>query len=77
MSNSHMRQLREQRGAALPDVILELFLCDSQIANPLDLQGEALPSCTDVLNTQNEELQTDRPDAPPNSGADQEDTDDH
>lgn len=69
-----MRQLKEQGGAPLPDVTLELFLCDSQIANTLDLGGEALPSCTDVLDTQKEELQAAWPGALPNSGADQEET---
>lgn len=69
-----MRQLKEQGGAALPDVILELFLHDSQIASPLDLRGEALPSCTDVLDTQNEEWHTAWPDALSSSGADQEET---
>lgn len=42
-----------------PNIVLELFLHDSQIANPLDLGEEALPSCVDSFDGQKEELKPD------------------
>lgn len=68
-SNFQARQLKEERGPVSPDTILELFLRDSQIANPLDLgvKQEALPTCLDVFANQNEELKADWLDALPDS----------